>query len=185
MANNSRSWEPRSGSGHVVRYNHIITGQKATTDVVTPHIDESAVLDRKVVRGVKSTRRSRRTEYKFVRHLGGDWFIISCGIRKTTSLGLPWLRHSIEIISTSTNSCMEAQAYKDAIERGGVSYCQARPCYGLKRQPGAYGHVTCYAVSKLSVQGTQATGKVHAALRFPCALERESTQTSYHCRTFW
>ena len=46
----------------------IYTGYKAITDinVVTLHIVQSAVVDSNVVRGVESTRRSRRTEYKVV-----------------------------------------------------------------------------------------------------------------------
>jgi hypothetical protein len=119
----SRSWEPRSSSGHVsVRYNHIITSYKATTDVVSLRIDESAVLDSEVMRFVKSARRSRHTEYKFVRHFGSDWVIIWYSNRISTwsALGpFSWSRHSIKIISTFTNSCMDAQAYEDAVEPGG------------------------------------------------------------------
>ena len=42
------------------------------TNVVALNIVESAVLDRKVVRGVERARGSNRTKYKFVRHLGGN-----------------------------------------------------------------------------------------------------------------
>ena len=82
----SRSWEPRSSTGHVFRYDNIITGYKAATDVVTLYIDECAVLDSDVVRAGKSARRARRTEHKFVGHLGGDWLIISYCNRIWTAL---------------------------------------------------------------------------------------------------
>ena len=99
------------------------TGYKVNTNVVTLHIIHSAVVDRKVVGGAKSACGFRSIDTKFVRHLGGDWFIISYDNRPPIWTTL--LLHSIKIISTCSQIVVwTRRRTRMPSSMGEVSYCR-------------------------------------------------------------